>query len=762
MIKRMAGAGLLATALTGAYASALGAGNQLATGDDFSGAARDDGSLWMWGNGRYGQLGDGRDGFRVSRSQPAFLPDLVGVQALGAGTQHAVALLADGSVWVWGRNNDNQLGDGSTQDQSRPERIEALDGVRVNSIHIGPTHNLVIDEHGTLRSAGDSANSALGGGGGWRPIPTLEGRNVIDAAAGYTHSLAVDDDGQVWAWGRNDRGQVTPDLDDQDTVTEPTQVTALNHAEIISVAAGSDLSVAVSDAGVVYTWGRSSNERLGRDSSGSFQADSISDLEDVPGGASPFLRAASGEAFTLVLDDQDTLWSWGSNNSHQLGTGDGGSRGDSRANLDEPFFSPSDTGIRTFAAGPERGMAASLAGDLFAWGDGDSGALGPADDDEADRSTPQRVAGGEGADAFSLAFAGEGEMPLYLSAQPAHGEQPWQVQEDTAGSGGYSLTVEQLEPNESAAVGFRGQFRPGVTLEFQYRIDEPEGELAVKIDGVKEEAWHNQTSGWQSAEVTLPDAGDQEQTVTLVWTQTQDAVGEPPVRVDDLSLPPGRLIGNAILSAPQVVELGGTRITAEVEATPLTGEPEWTLQYRSSGSSSWSDAGDPEVLDERTNKAFQLDELSCERHYELRAVTFEGDSVATEGPAIEARTEECSIGLEVRERSGGIDDDECFIATAAFGTAMEPRIDLLRAFRDDILMQTAPGRWFVDAYYTHGAAPADYIAERPLLSGVVRVALVPLMFLAWLTTNPAWPALGLAVVLAVAGAHRITARENLV
>ncbi|MHB2017537.1 MAG: CFI-box-CTERM domain-containing protein [Candidatus Xenobia bacterium] len=69
----------------------------------------------------------------------------------------------------------------------------------------------------------------------------------------------------------------------------------------------------------------------------------------------------------------------------------------------------------------------------------------------------------------------------------------------------------------------------------------------------------------------------------------------------------------------------------------------------------------------------------------------------------------------------------CFIATAAYGSYLDPHVNSLRRFRDQVLEPTAPGRAFVAWYYRWSPPAARFIAQRPLLRGLVRVALTPLV-----------------------------------
>jgi hypothetical protein len=77
----------------------------------------------------------------------------------------------------------------------------------------------------------------------------------------------------------------------------------------------------------------------------------------------------------------------------------------------------------------------------------------------------------------------------------------------------------------------------------------------------------------------------------------------------------------------------------------------------------------------------------------------------------------------------------CFIATAAFGSPMEPRVKLLREFRDDILIKGRAGKVLVDYYYKYSPPVADYIAKHEILRALARYGLLPLVWISWLVLS---------------------------
>jgi hypothetical protein len=91
------------------------------------------------------------------------------------------------------------------------------------------------------------------------------------------------------------------------------------------------------------------------------------------------------------------------------------------------------------------------------------------------------------------------------------------------------------------------------------------------------------------------------------------------------------------------------------------------------------------------------------------------------------------VTITIRADEGAPDDDcrgfcDCFIATAAWGSWMDPHVGALRGFRDEVLMRNAPGRAFVAFYYRHSPPLAELISRHELLRAGTRAVLAPLVF----------------------------------
>jgi len=221
----------------------------------------DDGTMWAWGYGLEGQLGSGGMG---DSSVPIPVDPLPGGRSpvqIAAGAYHNLALASDGTLWAWGRGDRGQLGNGANSHVLSPEAVLAIPGGRnIASIAAGDVHSMVLATDGTMWTWGGNSDGQLGNGGttdSWSPQPVNAlpgGRVPIQIAAGALHNLALANDGSVWAWGRGTAGQ----LGYGSTVSKysPFPVNALPGGRVVrAIAAGGFTSYALANDGSLWSWG---------------------------------------------------------------------------------------------------------------------------------------------------------------------------------------------------------------------------------------------------------------------------------------------------------------------------------------------------------------------------------------------------------------------------------------------------------------------------------------------------------------------------
>ncbi|MFZ3131018.1 MAG: CFI-box-CTERM domain-containing protein [Desulfosporosinus sp.] len=93
--------------------------------------------------------------------------------------------------------------------------------------------------------------------------------------------------------------------------------------------------------------------------------------------------------------------------------------------------------------------------------------------------------------------------------------------------------------------------------------------------------------------------------------------------------------------------------------------------------------------------------------------------------------------------------DECFIATAAYGSKYQPAVALLREFRNKYLLTNSLGKSFVQFYYRHSPPIAGFIAGNEILKFLIRISLTPIIVLVYLIFHPVLPILGLVAIVGI-------------
>jgi alpha-tubulin suppressor-like RCC1 family protein len=293
-------------------------------------ALKSDGTLWAWGNNEFGQLGDGTTAAaRLLGLEP--LKRTIPVQestgatdwsAIASGgfqtgdeAYHTVALKSDGTLWGWGYNGNGQLGDGTTWNKDIPTQ-ESTEATSWSAIAAGGWHTVALRSDGTLWAWGKNNYGQLGDGTvAEKHTPTQESTGATNwsaISAGFGRTVALKSDGTLWAWGKNDFGQLG-----DGTVAEkhtPTQEStgATNWS---AISAGLSYTVALKSDGTLWAWGNGGNGQHG---------DGTTANKNSPtkiGATTNWSAIAAGGWHTVALRSDGTLWGSGSNYHGQFGDG---------------------------------------------------------------------------------------------------------------------------------------------------------------------------------------------------------------------------------------------------------------------------------------------------------------------------------------------------------------------------------------------------------------------------------------------------------
>lgn len=308
----------------------------------------DDGEILSWGRGGFGQLGDGTtDNLRSA----AAVIDVAGtpledktVTSISLGWNTAYALTSDGTVVGWGSNRAGEIGDGTSEERSRP-----------TAVNLAP----------------------------------LGGKEISSVFALYRGALIQTTDGSIFAWGANDNETLVPGA--PRAVLEPTPIDVsgsdLEGKTIAELrwgptgAGGDPISVLIRTTdGDVLSWGEDPTGFLGQGVVGAkaLKPTAVPALVGIP---IKELRAGAGSS-ALALTETGDVYSWGDNAFGALGFGD-------IVNRPTPTLLPLPGPAKTLVAGLWVGFALLNDGTVSAWGDPSSGTLGQGLSDVP--QTPQTI-----------------------------------------------------------------------------------------------------------------------------------------------------------------------------------------------------------------------------------------------------------------------------------------------------------------------------------------------------------------------------------
>ncbi|MBI5562413.1 MAG: chitobiase/beta-hexosaminidase C-terminal domain-containing protein [Deltaproteobacteria bacterium] len=463
------------------------------------------------------------------------------------------------AVVAWGANWYGQLGDGTTTDRHTPEQggygisgVVALAG--------GSYHTLALKNDGTVWAWGYNSKGQLGDGtyaASYTPVQVSNLTGVVAISAGLYHSVALRNDGTVWCWGYGYYGQ----LGNGGSGSQNVPVQASGPGNVTAVSAGHYHTIALTGNGDVYGWGYNYYGQAGDGSGGSYNKYKYAPVKSAVTGA---VSIGTSGYHSLAVLASGEVRGWGYNPYGQLGDG-----------TTTTSYAPVAAAGITNAVSVKAGLTSSAAllsdGTVWTWGYNRYGDLG--DGTYNNRYTPGQVPGlagvtmiGSGEDHYiavdnngavwAWGNNGDGEMG---DGTTTHRGSPWQVAGITGATGVFggryhsmALAPDAFAPIVTASKA-AGAYTvgPSATVDVALTANEP-ATVYYTTDGTVPTTGSAVYSGVISmnAATTLQyfavdAAGNAGGVETLVYTIVVDAA--PPVVTPS--------VGAGVYTAPQHVTL---------------------------------------------------------------------------------------------------------------------------------------------------------------------------------------------------------------
>lgn len=343
--------------------------------------------MFCWGSTIHGELGLGG-----IEDENIFMPRQVDfakaneIEQIACGENYTVAITNEGQVYSCGNNDYGQLG--HEKARKRLQQIPGLDAFVFKKVSCGSCHTLAVNEWGQLFSWGSNMKGQLGLSSvdcterTPRMVKALGTSVIVQIACGVEHSIALTNDGELYAWGSNTEGQLGIG---SHTVTEikPKRIYTLAAVPIAFIACGGYHTVVISKSGVVFAWGRNTFGQLGLNDT---QQRSVPcQLRTLRNAKVCF--AACGEEFSVFLTLDGGVFTCGAGMYGQLGHGNS-----MNEILPRQVMELMGSTVTQISCGKRHTLAlVPSRGRVYAWGLGGAGQLG----NRASRSaaTPQVVLG---------------------------------------------------------------------------------------------------------------------------------------------------------------------------------------------------------------------------------------------------------------------------------------------------------------------------------------------------------------------------------
>jgi len=335
--------------------------------------------LWTWGGAGSGALGNAVTTGNISTPVTTFAGGTDWKQ-VSCGQLHTAAIKTDGTLWVWGLGGNGRLGNGATTGNISTPVTTFAGGNNWKQVSSGSAHTTAVKTDGTLWVWGGAGSGALGNavttGNISTPVTTFAGgtdwKQVSSGGGVYPSAAAIKTDGTLWTWGNGFYGQ----LGTNDITSRSTPVTTFaggtNWKQVFMSKSNyaTANTAAIKTDGTLWIWGSGIQGQLGNAN----LIDVSTPVTTFAGGTNWKQVSAGGfnNIFhTTAVKTDGTLWTWGSGSSGRLGNGV------TTGNISTPVTTfAGGNNWKQVSCGSQYTAAIKTDGTLWTWGPGSSGALG--------------------------------------------------------------------------------------------------------------------------------------------------------------------------------------------------------------------------------------------------------------------------------------------------------------------------------------------------------------------------------------------------
>lgn len=346
--------------------------------DGYGGCAIDaNGNLYTWGIDQYfhtvvtGPSGNAQD---LTPVQVGFPGGVTSWTSASVGYLFTLAIGNDGNIYGWGLNNYGQLGDSTRANSSVPVMVKLPKGVTAKEISAGETFAMALGSDGNVYAWGQNNYGQLGDSSTANDsIPVLvkmpTGITAKKIFAAPFFAFAIGSDGNIYAWGSNSAGNLGDSTKTNSSVPMMVKMPAGITATAIS--AGSSFGLAIGSDGNIYAWGGNGFGQLGN---GTKTNSLVPILVSMPTGVTA-KAIAGGRLFSSAIGSDGKVYAWGDNLYGEL----------CNDTLDVPKIDslpepivglPSGVNATSLAGIRWSGFAVGSDGDVYSWGYNQEGELG--------------------------------------------------------------------------------------------------------------------------------------------------------------------------------------------------------------------------------------------------------------------------------------------------------------------------------------------------------------------------------------------------